>query len=72
MGTHGYGYFEHPKHVFKLMGKKIMTILCSNILPNWTSALVLFYIFSIVTILKHLEKMLTNFAVPVAFINGDR
>ncbi|KAL4227848.1 hypothetical protein ACF0H5_013286 [Mactra antiquata] len=27
---------------------------------------------SIVTILKHLEKMLNNFAVPVAFINGDR
>ncbi|XP_053405574.1 IQ domain-containing protein H-like isoform X3 [Mercenaria mercenaria] len=27
---------------------------------------------SIVTVLKHLEKMLNNFAVPVAFINGDR
>ncbi|XP_052277313.1 IQ domain-containing protein H-like isoform X2 [Dreissena polymorpha] len=27
---------------------------------------------SIVTTLKHMEKMLSNFAVPVAFINGDR
>lgn len=27
---------------------------------------------SIVTMLKHLEKMLTSFSVPVAFINGDR
>lgn len=27
---------------------------------------------SIVTMLKYLEKMLTNFAIPVAFINGDR
>lgn len=26
----------------------------------------------IVTMLKHLEKMLTNYAVPVAFIHGDR
>ncbi|KAK3607906.1 hypothetical protein CHS0354_036732 [Potamilus streckersoni] len=27
---------------------------------------------SIVTMLKHLERMLTNYTVPVAFINGDR
>ncbi|KAK3096782.1 hypothetical protein FSP39_003245 [Pinctada imbricata] len=27
---------------------------------------------SIVTVLKQLEKMLTNYAVPIAFINGDR
>ena len=24
--------FEHPKHMLKLMGKKILTIFCSNIL----------------------------------------
>jgi len=22
--------------------------------------------------IKHIEKMLTNFAVPIAFINGDK
>ncbi|WAQ98912.1 IQCH-like protein [Mya arenaria] len=27
---------------------------------------------SIVTMLRHVEKMLSNFAVPVAFINGDK
>ena len=27
---------------------------------------------SIVTMLRHLERMLTSFAVPVAFIHGDR
>ena len=26
------GSFEHPKHMLKLMGKKIFTILCSKIL----------------------------------------
>ena len=26
------GSFEHPKHMLKLMGKKIFTILLSNIL----------------------------------------
>ena len=25
------GSFEHPKHMLKLMGKKIFTILCSKI-----------------------------------------
>ena len=25
------GSFEHPKHMFKLMGKKMITILCYNI-----------------------------------------
>ena len=28
------GSFEHPKHMFKLMDKKIITILCSKILLN--------------------------------------
>ena len=28
--------------------------------------------FSIVTMLKHLERLLTNYAVPIAFINGDK
>ncbi|XP_052701435.1 IQ domain-containing protein H-like isoform X2 [Crassostrea angulata] len=27
---------------------------------------------SIVTMIKHIEKMLTSYAVPVAFVNGDR
>ena len=27
---------------------------------------------SIVSMLKQLEKMLTNYAVPIAFINGDK
>ena len=25
--------FKHPKHIFKMMGKKIMTILRSKVLP---------------------------------------
>ena len=28
--------FEHPKHMFKLMGKKIIVILRSKVLLNWT------------------------------------
>ena len=28
-------FFEHPKHMFKLMDKKIIAILCSKILLNW-------------------------------------
>ena len=28
--------FEHPKHMFKLMGKEIITILCSQIILIWT------------------------------------
>ena len=28
------GSFEHPKHMFKLMDKKIITILCSKTLLN--------------------------------------
>ena len=27
-----FGYFEQPKHMFQLLGKKIFSILCSN----WT------------------------------------
>lgn len=30
------------------------------------------YVSSIVTMIKHIEKMLTSYAVPVAFVNGDR
>ena len=30
------GSFEHPKQLFKLMGKKIMTIFHSKYLPDWT------------------------------------
>lgn len=30
------------------------------------------YFSSIVTMIKHIEKMLTSYAVPVAFVNGDR
>ena len=29
------GSFEHPKHMFKLMDKKIIAISCWNILINW-------------------------------------
>ena len=28
VGTHGDVSFEHPKHMFKLTDKKIITILC--------------------------------------------
>lgn len=28
--------------------------------------------FSIVTMIKHLERMLSSYVVPVAFVNGDR
>ena len=28
--SHRDGSFEHPKHMFKLIGKKIFSILCSN------------------------------------------
>ena len=28
--------FEHPKHIFKPMGKKIIAILCSNLFYLWT------------------------------------
>ena len=34
---HRDGSFEHPKHMLKLMDKKIFTILLSNILFIWTS-----------------------------------
>ena len=27
--------FEHPKHMFKLMDKKIISILCKLFLLNW-------------------------------------
>ena len=27
--------FEHPMHMFKLMDKKIITIFCSNIEPDY-------------------------------------
>ena len=30
------GSVEHPKHVFKLMGKNLMTILRSIFFLNWT------------------------------------
>ena len=30
------GSFEHPKHMFKLMGKKIITILCSKCFLIWS------------------------------------
>ena len=30
------GSFGNPKHMFRLLGKKIITILRSNILLNWT------------------------------------
>ena len=30
------GSFEHPKHMFKLMNKKIIAILCSRLLLNLT------------------------------------
>ena len=30
------GFFEHPKHMFKLMGKKIIPNLPSKILLDWT------------------------------------
>ena len=29
------GSFEHPRHMFKLMNKKIIAILHSKILLNW-------------------------------------
>ena len=29
--SHGDGSFEHPKHMFKLMGKKILTIYAKKI-----------------------------------------
>ena len=29
------GSFEHPKHMFKLMDKKKITILCKLFLLNW-------------------------------------
>ena len=32
--------FEHQKHILKLMGKKIFTILRSKSLPNWTNPIV--------------------------------
>ena len=30
------GSFEHPKHMFRLLGKKIIVILCPKCLLNWT------------------------------------
>ena len=36
VGTQKNHLNEHPKHMFKLMGKKLMTILRSKILLNWT------------------------------------
>ena len=33
--SHRDGSFEHPKHMFNLMDKKIITILLSQILLNW-------------------------------------
>ena len=33
--------FEHPKHMIKLMGKKNLTILCSNFLTIWTYGIIL-------------------------------
>ena len=33
------GSFEHPKHMFKLMVKKIIVILCKLFLLNWSFVL---------------------------------
>ena len=37
----GNGTFEHPKHMFKQMDKKIIAILSSKILLNWPYAIVM-------------------------------
>ena len=34
--------FEHPKHMFRLLGKKIIAILRSKILLNWTYIMLYF------------------------------
>ena len=39
--SHQNGSFEHPKNMFKLMGKKIMTIVYTKILLRWTYGLVM-------------------------------
>ena len=33
--SHRDGSFEHPKHMFELMDKKIITILCKLFFLNW-------------------------------------
>ena len=38
--SHWDGSFEHPKHMFKLMDKKIITILRWNFLHNWPYVIV--------------------------------
>ena len=38
-------FFKHPKHMLKMMGKKIITILHAKILLNWTYVYVPFICF---------------------------
>ena len=48
------------------------TALCPEALATEYRVCPCMVCFSIVSMLRHMERMLTNYAVPIAFINGDK
>ena len=60
------GSFEHSHHMFTLLGKKVITILRSNILLNWTYAHIsLAYFF-----VGHRQRMQTQIKVSTVCLQN--
>ena len=78
--------YEHVIHYFILHNLQFQNIIVSvtyafknNKVVDYIVVFIsifknnqLFYFFSIVTMIGHLQRLLNKFVIPIAFINGDR
>ena len=65
-------FFEHPKHMFGLLGKKIIAFLRSKILLNWTYAINLLTLCMLGNFSCWCCRLLTFFKTEKKFMNTIR
>ena len=63
---------KHPHYIFPMEGRSNNLILHCILTYTLTIFCCLLFCFSIVSMIKHLQKMFINYSVPIAFINGDK